>query len=160
MHCKLDQSRSAAAIDNLPEINLVQALVPSQRNTRALKMHSPQPGCFGHVMGEIQLVCQTVIEKSCPVRCWSWALDLAEGTSWAGDAGIQKSVCLWWRLMSLRELVLIWNVRPWKLASYWSMSLIDISLWWTSALELFCCCCCACSQGGGAVLGLWFCYSV
>ena len=63
MQCKRDQSQSVAAIENLPEINLVQALVPSQRNTRALKMHSPQPGCFGHVMGEIQLVCQTVNAK-------------------------------------------------------------------------------------------------
>ena len=44
--------------ENLPEINLLQARVTSQKNTRALKMHSQQPGCYGHVIGEIQLVCR------------------------------------------------------------------------------------------------------
>ena len=41
MHCKRDQSQSVALSghENLPEINLVQAQVPSQKNTRALKMH-------------------------------------------------------------------------------------------------------------------------
>ena len=59
MHCKHDQSQSVAAHENLPEINLLQARVTSQKNARALKMHSPQPGCYGHMIGEIQLVCQT-----------------------------------------------------------------------------------------------------
>ena len=62
MHCKCDQSQSVvlSGYENLPEINLLQAQIPSQKNTRALKMHSPKPGCYGHVIGEIQLVCQTV----------------------------------------------------------------------------------------------------
>ena len=41
MHCKLDQSLSVAlsGYENLYEINLLQAQVPSQKNTRALKTH-------------------------------------------------------------------------------------------------------------------------
>ena len=63
MHCKHDQSQSVALskYENLPEINLLQAQVPSQKFTRALRMRSPQPGCYGHMIGEIQLVCQTVL---------------------------------------------------------------------------------------------------
>ena len=33
----------------------------SQKKTRALKMHLSQPGCYGHVIGEIHLVCKTDI---------------------------------------------------------------------------------------------------
>ena len=58
------QSLSVAAHVNLPEVNLLQARVTSQKNARALKMHSGQPGCYGHVIGEIQLVCQIVKEDS------------------------------------------------------------------------------------------------
>ena len=41
MHCKRDQSQSVAlsGYENLSEINLLQVQVPSQKNTRALKMH-------------------------------------------------------------------------------------------------------------------------
>ena len=41
MHRKRDQSQSVALsrYENLPEVNLVQAQVPSQENTMALKMH-------------------------------------------------------------------------------------------------------------------------
>ena len=41
MHCKRDQSHSVAlsGYENLPEINLLQAQVSSQKSTRALKMH-------------------------------------------------------------------------------------------------------------------------
>ena len=61
MHSKRDQSQSVALSghENLPEINLLKAQVPSQKNTRALKMHWLQPGCYGHMIGEIQVVCQT-----------------------------------------------------------------------------------------------------
>ena len=40
-HCKRDQSQSVAlsGYENLPEINLLQAQVSSQKNTRVLKMH-------------------------------------------------------------------------------------------------------------------------
>ena len=67
MHCKRDQSQSAAlsGYKSLPEINLLQAQVPSQKNTRVLKMRSPQPGCYGHVIDEIQLVCQTEVSFVC-----------------------------------------------------------------------------------------------
>ena len=41
MHCERDQSQSVAlsGYENLPEINLLQAQVPSQKNTRVLKIH-------------------------------------------------------------------------------------------------------------------------
>ena len=39
-----------------PRSTCKQARATSQKNARALKMHSPQPGCYGHVIGEIQLV--------------------------------------------------------------------------------------------------------
>ena len=63
MHCKRDHSQSVdlSGYENLPEINLLQAQVPSQKNTRALKIHWLQPGCYDHVIGESQLVCQTVL---------------------------------------------------------------------------------------------------
>ena len=61
MHGKRDQSQIVAAHENLPEIKLLQAQVTSQKNARALKMHSPQPGCYGHVISEIQLVRQPVL---------------------------------------------------------------------------------------------------
>ena len=44
----------------LTEINLLQVRIPSQKNTRARKMHSPRSGCYNHVTSEIWLVCQTV----------------------------------------------------------------------------------------------------
>ena len=39
--------------ETLTEINLLQVLIPSQKNTRARKMHSPQSGCYDHVTSEI-----------------------------------------------------------------------------------------------------------
>ena len=41
-------------------IILLRARVPSQKNTRMWKMHSPQPVCYDHVTREIYPVCQTV----------------------------------------------------------------------------------------------------
>ena len=55
MHSKRDQSNSVAAQENLPEINLLQARVTSQKNGKALKMHSLQPGFHGHVIGMIMI---------------------------------------------------------------------------------------------------------
>ena len=63
MHCKHDQSQNVVPCENLHQINLLQlqARIPSQKNTRALKVHLRQPGCYDHVTGEIQFVCQTAI---------------------------------------------------------------------------------------------------
>ena len=36
-----------------PEINLLQASVPSQKSTRARKIHYPQSSCYDHVTGKI-----------------------------------------------------------------------------------------------------------
>ena len=54
------QSQNVGPCKTLPEINLLQVQFPSQNNTRARKMHSPQSGCYDHVTSEIWLVCQTV----------------------------------------------------------------------------------------------------
>ena len=53
IHCKRNQFQNAVPYETLSEINLLQAQVPSQKNTRARKMHSPQPDCYDHVTGEI-----------------------------------------------------------------------------------------------------------
>ena len=45
IRCKRNQSQNVVLYKNLLKINLLQARVPSQKNTRAQKMHSPQPGC-------------------------------------------------------------------------------------------------------------------
>ena len=63
-HCKRDQSQSVALSgnENLSEINLLQAQVPSEKNTRALKMHWPQPGCYGHVIDEFFNLCAKLLD--------------------------------------------------------------------------------------------------
>ena len=53
IHCKRSQSQNVDRCETLPEINLLQVQVPSQNNTRARKMHSPQSGCYDHVTSEI-----------------------------------------------------------------------------------------------------------
>ena len=53
IHCKRNQSQNVGQCETLPEINLLQVQVPSQNNTRARIMHSPQSGCYDHVTSEI-----------------------------------------------------------------------------------------------------------
>ena len=48
-----NQSQSVVPYETLPQINLLQARVPSQKNTRVWKMHSLQSGCYGHMTGKI-----------------------------------------------------------------------------------------------------------
>ena len=52
IQCKRNQSQNVVPYETLPEINLLQARVPFQKNTRVQKMHSPKPGCYDHVTGE------------------------------------------------------------------------------------------------------------
>ena len=52
IQCKCNQSQSVVPYETLPEINLLQVRVPSQKNTRAGKMHSSKPSCYDHLTGE------------------------------------------------------------------------------------------------------------
>ena len=53
IHCKLQPVPERCSVRNLARNQPATARVPRQKNTRARKMNSPQPGCYDHVMGEI-----------------------------------------------------------------------------------------------------------
>ena len=55
------QSQNVVPYENLHLINVLPAQISSQKNTRALKMHLMQLGRYDHMIGEIQLVCQTAL---------------------------------------------------------------------------------------------------
>ena len=53
------QSQNVVQWEAQPEINCYRLEFHLRKNFLAQKMHSPQPVCYDHVIGEIWLVCQT-----------------------------------------------------------------------------------------------------